>query len=435
MWNRSRMICNSIYNVFQSPFFGFIEGHSYLEKGHLISIKNLIGKKDDEVVREFEKSFAELIGEGQAISYAAARMGFYDLMCLRGIGKGHEVILLGATCSVMSTAVIRTGATPIYSDIDPETLGSSGRSIKSCISKKTRMIVAQHSFGIPCDIDSIVKIAQNKNIFLLEDCAITLGSKVNDRVVGNFGNAALFSFDHSKPINTMIGGIIYTKDKKLAALIGRSRDSYKELGLKKQYSIWRRLIIEKWFCNSKHYGKMKLVDVFYSAGKKIFRITEPFLLDEFKSELTNTEVSYPAKMPPFLAQLGVYEINRWNSNINAKKNILNSFINLVDNTNVKKFLPNAYKNNSLNIIPSRFVWSEPYGKDRRDKLSDVISVDWIWFLKPIISTSLPLEDLGYINGSCPDSEKITQGMVNIPCNISERDQEYLFKKLNSVLSP
>ena len=140
-------------------------------------------------------------------------------------------------------------------------------------------------------------------------------------------------------------------------------------------------------------------------------------------------------MPPFLAQLGLYEINKWNSNINARKNILNSFIGLVDNTNVKNFLPNAYKNNSLNIIPFRLVWSEPNGKDRRDHLSDIISVDWIWFLKPIISTNLSLEDLGYINGTCPDSEKITQGMVNIPSNISEGDQEYLFKKLTSILSP
>jgi perosamine synthetase len=435
MWHRIRLIFTSIYNVFQSPYFGFIEGHSYLKKSHLICIKNLIENQDKEIVREFEKSFAELIGEGQAISYAAARMGFYDLMCLRGIGQGDEVILLGATCSVMSTAVIRTGATPIYSDIDPETLGSSGKSIKSCISKKTRMIVAQHSFGIPCEIDPIVKIAQDKNIFLLEDCAITLGSKVNNRVVGNFGNAALFSFDHSKPLNTMIGGIVYTKDKKLAALINDSRDLCKELGLKKQYSIWRRLLIEKWFCNPKHYGKMKLIDILFSVGKKMFRLTEPFFLDDLKSELINTEDSYPAKMPPFLAQLGLYEINKWNSNINARKNILNSFIGLVDNTNVKNFLPNAYKNNSLNIIPFRLVWSEPNGKDRRDHLSDIISVDWIWFLKPIISTNLSLEDLGYINGTCPDSEKITQGMVNIPSNISEGDQEYLFKKLTSILSP
>ena len=267
MLHQIKLIFKSIYMVSQSPYFGFIQGHSYLEKDHLRRVKGLIGIEDKKIVIDFEERFAKLIGDGEAISYAAARMGFYDLMQLIGIGKGDEVILLGATCSVMSTAVIRTGATPIYSDIDPDTFGSSAESINECISKKTRMIVAQHSFGIPCDIVPIVKIAQDNNIFLLEDCAITLGSKVNDIVVGNFGNAALFSSDHSKPLNTMIGGIIYTKDKEMATLLRSSRDLCKELALKKQYSIWRRLLIEKWLCNSKHYGKMQLVDILYSVGK------------------------------------------------------------------------------------------------------------------------------------------------------------------------
>ena len=142
-------------------------------------------------------------------------MGFFALMQIRGIGKGDEVILQGHTCSVMPNAVWRTGATPIYADIDSNTFGSSAIEIDKVITPQTKMIVAQHSFGIPCDIEPIVDLARSKGIFLLEDCAITLGSKLKGIQVGNFGDAALFSIDHSKPLNAFTGGLIYTRKNEL----------------------------------------------------------------------------------------------------------------------------------------------------------------------------------------------------------------------------
>ena len=85
-------------------------------------------------------------------------------------------------------------------------------------------------------------------------------------------------------------------------------------------------------------------------------------------------------------------------------------------------------------IPFRFVWTEPYGPARRDMFSDFIRVDWTWFMDPIISTKEPLEELGYFNGTCPDSEKIAPGMVNIPSNLLDEEKQWLLKKLDSVLS-
>ena len=139
-------------------------------------------------------------------------MGFYVLMKSLGVSSGDEILFTAATCSTMINAALRIGATPIYADIDPNTFGSDPNDIEKKITHKTKIIVAQHSFGIPCDITAIKKISVSNNIFLFEDCALTLGSRVNGITVGNFGDAALFSTDHSKPINTMIGGLIYTCD-------------------------------------------------------------------------------------------------------------------------------------------------------------------------------------------------------------------------------
>lgn len=190
--NKVREVVARTQQAFRSPYFGFVQGHAYLEPDKLQQISQLVGVKDDALVADFERHFAKLVGPGQAVSYAAARMGFYELMRLEGIGKGDEVILLGATCAVMVNAVLRTGATPVFSDINLDTFGSSRSTIEVCVTPQTRMIVAQHSFGIPCEIEPIVNLAKERNIFLLEDCALTLGSKVNGIVVGNFGDAALF---------------------------------------------------------------------------------------------------------------------------------------------------------------------------------------------------------------------------------------------------
>jgi len=424
----------SIYLAFKSPYFYFIQGHYYLGKDDLALIKKLVGKQTNKVVEDFEVKFSSLVGRGESVSYAAARMGFYDLMRILAIGKGDEVILLGSTCAVMSTAIIQTGATPIYSEIDSETFGSSSVNITKCITKNTRMIVAQHSFGIPCDIIPIVKIANEKKIFLLEDCALTLGSKVNDVVVGNFGDAALFSTDHGKPINTMIGGMIYLKDKNLANLLRSSRNLCEELPLKKHLALWNRLIIEKYLCNSKHSGKILLADILYSICKKLFRLNDPFLSDDFKVEWSNKGYPYPAKMPAFLAQVGLYEIARWELNVNTRVNNFYSFLSVLDRSEIKAFLPAAYNKSSLEIIPFRFVWSEPNGVKRREELSDFISVDWTWFMEPLISPKGLLEEFKYVTGTCPISEKIGAGMVNIPCHLLSKDHQLLLKKLDEVLT-
>ena len=115
----------SFLKAISRTYFGFIQGHGYLSLSDIEKIQLLVGVNSVEEVATFERKFAGLIGCGECVAYAAARMGFYDLMRVLNIGKGDEVILLGSTCAVMVNAVMRTGATPVFSDMDLETYGSS----------------------------------------------------------------------------------------------------------------------------------------------------------------------------------------------------------------------------------------------------------------------------------------------------------------------
>ena len=103
-------------------------------------------------------------------------MGVYKIINFLNIKKRQEIIILGATCSVMINAIKRKEATQIYSGININTIGSDHASIEKLINQKIKTIIAQYSFGILCDIDPIVDIAKQNNIFLLEYCALNLGS-------------------------------------------------------------------------------------------------------------------------------------------------------------------------------------------------------------------------------------------------------------------
>jgi len=411
-------------NMFQ-PFHGFIQGHDYLKSEDMASIRYLVDTESNEVVEEFESRFAKLIGDGQCVSYAAGRMGFYDLMGLLNIGAGDEVILLGSTCSVMCTSVLRRGAIPIYSDIDPRTFGSCPDSIVGCISDNTKMIVAQHSFGIPCDIERIQAIADERNIFLLEDCALTLGSSIKGVSVGNFGDAALFSTDHSKPLNTITGGCIYSRSERIIESLKSSQQLHGELTLHQKKAIWIRFRIEKLFCNPQRQKWMALIDIFYAVFKRLNFITDPFLSDDYLSVSKKQHYPYPSKLPSFLAKIGCFEICRWAEVSECRKDGLAALLDMLNKTDAQTHLPQIYSEPFVSIIPLRLVWSELNGPLRRQRLRRIIKVDWTWFMVPIISTREPLENFKYISGSCPLAEATGRGMVNIPCNVGIHDFEKL----------
>jgi len=416
--NLFKIFNRGLIKYFKPYFFSFVDGHYYLTQDNLQYLRSFVGKKSEKFINDFENDFANLIGEGKCFSYASARMGFYEIMKALNIGKGDEVILLGFTCSVMANAVLKRKAIPIYSDIDKNTYGSCEESIRNCISEKTRMIIAQHSFGIPCDILGIKKLAQKHKIFLLEDCALTFGSKISNVIVGNYGDAAIFSTDHTKPINTMTGGIIYTKKDYLIKKLKFSKKLIPEISYKKQLSLFNQIKIERYFCNPNNNGKFYLFNLFMFINKKFFNYEEPFLCDEFSSEIKSS-YPYPANIPTFLAILGQMEISRWEKVKSQRIYNLKKFIKCTEDLNIS--LPQAYKNEDLQIVPLRFAFEIKDSYLIKKNLSKIIDTNCFWFRKPLIGSKEPLENFYYKKHSCPKSELLGKRIINIPCTLDENN--------------
>jgi len=430
-----RSIVSSILALRESvrnPFFGFVNGHSHLSDKDLFEISTLVCQDSEDVLLSFEKAFAEIIGDGAALSFASGRMAFYETMRHLGVGKDDEVVLLGFTCSVMVNAVLRIGAIPVFADLDPRTFGSSVKQIEKHLSTKSKVVVAQHSFGIPCDIEPIRKLADERSIFLIEDCALSIGSKVNGISVGNFGDAAIFSTDHSKPINTLIGGLVYSRNR---VFLGKMRESFKgveNLSSSKQRALWRRLLLERRLCKASRSGWLSLVDLLHSIKRKILGHEGPFL-DSDGDLPDGSQYPYPARLPAFLAAIGLLEIKRWPEIERSRVEFLHRLLELFEHNPTRQYLPKAYFDKNLHVVPLRFAWSQPEGQEVRRSLGSFVKVSWTWFMKPIVGTSLPLESLGYQYGSCPNSERVGQLILNLPCNLSTVDMVCLIDRVKKFI--
>ncbi len=169
---------------------------------------------------EFEQKFCEYFGCAGSVALSSATGAMHILLQALGIGPGDEVVTASMTWVSTVNLIVLAGATPVFADIDKDTLMLTEESIKACISSRTRLIVPVHFAGAPADMDPIRKLALDKNIFLAEDAAHALGTEYKGEPVGKSGTS-IFSFHPIKNITTGEGGMFCSDDQQLLERIRR----------------------------------------------------------------------------------------------------------------------------------------------------------------------------------------------------------------------
>jgi hypothetical protein len=424
----------NFFLIFKRRYWGFIKGHNYLNENGIVKLQEQLCSGDDRVRDSYSDLFVSSLGEGQGFPLASGRMAFYLLMQTMDIKKDDEVILTGFTCSVMVNAVIKIGAKPVFSDVAPGTYGSSAISIRKAITQKTKLIVAQHTFGIPCEIDEIQKIARDNNCYLIEDCALSFGSSYKGIKLGNWGDAALFSTDHSKPINTLIGGFLYTNRKEIYTSAKRRYDDFPELSPSHQQNIFKQIVLESKYCTPKRYAQFKtLQTINYVFSKLIKKHKTIFLENDSSSNVSEKELyPYPAKMPHFLCYLGIQEFTKWNVESVERKNILDGFVSLFADKSRLFTVPKCYYDSYNSVIPLRFVF-QCHNEELIKELNSFLDTSWFWFKEPIIATKNNLSEFGYLKGTCPIAEEMGKTIVNLPCFFIEHYEE-LIMELKKIIN-
>ena len=164
-------------------------------------------------VNLFEKKFYNYLSRN-SLSVSSGTTGIELALRSLNLKKGDEVILPVLTFAATVNSVINAGLKPIFIDTKPSDFNIDEDQIKKKISKKTKVIMAVHLYGRPCNMKKIMQIAKKNNLFLLEDCAEALGSELNNKKIGTFSDISIFSFFGNKTITTGEGGMVCFKNKK-----------------------------------------------------------------------------------------------------------------------------------------------------------------------------------------------------------------------------
>jgi len=166
-------------------------------------------------VREFEEAFAKYCGCNFGVAVCNGTIALHLALLSLKIGKGDEVIIPSFTMIASAFAVCYTGAKPVFVDADKQTWNIDVKKIEEKITSRTKAIMPVHIFGKMCDMDTISAIAEQYNLFIVEDAAEAHGAEYHGRKSGSFSDIAGFSFFANKNITTGEGGMVVTNDSDL----------------------------------------------------------------------------------------------------------------------------------------------------------------------------------------------------------------------------
>ena len=166
--------------------------------------------------REFEKEFAAWAGTDYAVALANGTLALDVALQAMGIGEGDEVIVTPRSFIASVSTVVNAGAIPVFADVDNNTGNISATTIAPKITDKTKALICVHLAGWPCDMDEIMALAKQHNLWVIEDCAQAHGAKYKGRPVGSIGHVGAWSFCQDKIMTTGgEGGMVTTNDKAL----------------------------------------------------------------------------------------------------------------------------------------------------------------------------------------------------------------------------
>lgn len=168
-----------------------------------------------EFIKKFEDSLCNFIGVNHAVSVSNGTVALHLALVTLGIGAGDEVIVPSFTYIASVSTISLTGATPVFVDSLEDTWQMNPDHVRKKITSQTKAIMVVHLYGHPCEMDELVKIAKENNLFIIEDCAEAFGSTYKGKHVGTFGDISTFSFYGNKTITTGEGGMVVTNDETL----------------------------------------------------------------------------------------------------------------------------------------------------------------------------------------------------------------------------
>jgi perosamine synthetase len=178
-----------------------------------------------EKTREFEKKFAEFCDVKNAVCVSSGTAGIFLSLLALDIKRGDEVIVPSFSFVSTATSVMEVGAKPVFVDIDAKTYTVDPEKIREAVTKRTKAIMPVHLYGHPANMDSILEIAEENDLYVIEDACQAHGAEYKGKKVGGIGHVACFSFYPSKNMTVCgDGGAVVTNNGEIAETVRKLRD-------------------------------------------------------------------------------------------------------------------------------------------------------------------------------------------------------------------
>jgi dTDP-4-amino-4,6-dideoxygalactose transaminase len=364
-------------------------------------------KKGPEI-KELERTFKEKFGLGDCFSFNSGRSCLLAVLEAMDIKDGDEVIIQGFTCNAVVNPIIKKGAKAIFVDLKDD-LNIDERKIEEKISSKTKAVIVQHTFGWPAEVKEIKEICRRNNLYLIEDCAHSLGAEYDGKYCGSFGDVSFFSFGKDKIISSVFGGMLVVNNQKL---VSRAKEAYEGSSFPSSLWIFEQLI----YPFLMEYVFLPLFR--FRPGRIFWSMMFEFNAFSLRS-VTKKEnqgilpSSFGKKLPNSLAALALNQLNKLERFNEHRREMARIYLKELRDISVFKedfgkrkpvFMRFPLLTDRAGLIVSEMRKFNVFLNDG-------------WRETIVVPPKTVQEKMGYREGDCRLAEKVSKNIVSLPTHI------------------
>ncbi|MBN2016460.1 aminotransferase class I/II-fold pyridoxal phosphate-dependent enzyme [Candidatus Dojkabacteria bacterium] len=374
---------------------------------------------EGEYIGKVKKWFKDFFGVFHVSVYESARSGLYFVLKELGIKEGDEVLLQAFTCVAAVNPVKWTGARPVFVDINPKDFNMDIDDLENKVNEKTKAIIVQHTFGYPAKVNEIKEIVGRKGIYIIEDCAHTIGTEYMGKKLGLWGDAGVFSLGRDKAVSASFGGVVITNRK-----FGKNLEE-KEKFLSFPQKKWVKKQI---LYTIVAFLTRTLYEVLF-IGKLVHYIATRWnLVEKATTEEEKKEGEMPdnarSKLPNAFARLAFNQLRKIGILNKKRRDLSHLYVKRLSKIGLEEVKLPEWKIGE-HFYPLRF----PLLVKRRDELLKFAQERGMllgdWYDVPIAPKQVDQVKTGYKQGSCVYAEKVCESILNLPLHSDLTEEDAL----------